>query len=1118
MTARPIDILSSWHMVEFFQPYSIEVKPNHQQRVSKHELAEQQDNLLPWLSPLAKQQLTIENAAYYTLYIGIFDLSHVRRLCEEKFAESRPSSFCPEEIDERLDLEGDSCFVKLSLNQHGVPNWNSLSVSALPWALGCLQNDALDQLTSDNFQHKCEQFQDKVDLLTRHFGNDVNELATLNSKWIAQFIIELEEWAGMRLTQDYSFTLEWKEQKAPAKSVKSQSSTGQEAPQEQLKHQTNVPAERDSKASDDESEEDQATELPMPILNSFYFDDLEYAINAFTNNQAGKALTQYLSIEPYKSADLYAPEGLQDIQQCVSVARMPHGRWPSAPEHNMSLMQQYAINQAISELDQGGLLSVNGPPGTGKTTLLRDMIAHNVVERAKQLAVFSSVKNSLSRDGLPDAKLAGFEMLVASSNNGAVENISRELPLVKSIDQSFAELGYLTPVANQINARKKSGRRQSMKEEERCWGVISAVLGKKANRETFAQSLLFDTHFNKDSDAESGRSENQNFLNLWRWRALEKKASQPPCFKTAKASFQQALEQLDKVLSQLVRLDAVKQELDQGLLQQQVDTLSHSYQTELEAITFCHSEKLDKEAKLLQINHALELKKRLYKDHKASSPSLFTRLFQRSKYQAHFRRLSELMQDLSSAESGQMELRRELVNIERMIKDKEQRSWQNEKNIQRLRAQLADRVAEYEVLSQAFPKMSMPNTSDRINEPDLQRNAYWQNVEVNRLRSEVFVKAMALHEAWLFEALDISKFRTQVFKLSDLLAAPHKVPDPEALWRLFFMIVPVASTTFASVGRMLGGLSEEAIGWLFIDEAGQAIPQAAVGAIMRAKRVLVVGDPLQIEPVFTTSPDLVKALGEQRLGQHAEDWSPLYFSVQKIADRAHAYGCTLEVMNQAQWIGIPLWVHRRCVEPMFSLSNKIAYNDRMIHGLSNEKIQAQTAFEITEHWIESKGDCEFKQYKSQLAKDTCQLIYKILSQGGELKDLYVISPFKAVKNGLKKKLVKAHSVFCTEFSISKKDYISWLSNLGTVHTFQGKENEVVIFVLGCDPNNKGGAVWAGSKPNLLNVAVTRAKKNLYVVGDSSVWKEIKYFDELFACLDIDESKQTTFDESCDDVY
>ncbi|MEI8631584.1 hypothetical protein P4S72_04645 [Vibrio sp. PP-XX7] len=88
--------------------------------------------------------------------------------------------------------------------------------------------------------------------------------------------------------------------------------------------------------------------------------------------------------------------------------------------------------------------------------------------------------------------------------------------------------------------------------------------------------------------------------------------------------------------------------------------------------------------------------------------------------------------------------------------------------------------------------------------------------------------------------------------------------------------------------------------------------------------------------------------------------------MQRLADRVNLYGCDLN----GKWIGIPLWVHRRCINPMFDIANEIAYEGRMIHGsyLCNKDVPVQVHPQLDENrWIETYDRCTHKQFTLQLA-------------------------------------------------------------------------------------------------------------------------------------------------------
>lgn len=110
--------------------------------------------------------------------------------------------------------------------------------------------------------------------------------------------------------------------------------------------------------------------------------------------------------------------------------------------HPQAARIDVAARADVVEAGGPGLMGVNGLPGTGKTTTLRDILASNVVERAHRMSASENPFDALTerthewtgegrmrrraRELRPE--VAGFEMVVASANNAAGESISEEIP------------------------------------------------------------------------------------------------------------------------------------------------------------------------------------------------------------------------------------------------------------------------------------------------------------------------------------------------------------------------------------------------------------------------------------------------------------------------------------------------------------------------------------------------------------------------------------------------------------------------------------------------------------------------------------------------------------------
>lgn len=236
------------------------------------------------------------------------------------------------------------------------------------------------------------------------------------------------------------------------------------------------------------------------LLNSFFIEDLSKAIEHYQDNTIGNGLRKYLGLDnPADAYDLLRNEDA--LEKSVCPKTMPAGRWPMGSNRALALLQQATVNLTTDKNEP--IMSVNGPPGTGKTTLLRDIISDIIVKRAGAMADFenplqafeaSGVKVSTGQKGFwhiykLDPKIKGYEILVASSNNAAVENISHELPDIGAVARGDAS--HFRTVSDAIaNAIHDDNDEDSIaREPTQSWGLIAAALGNMKNRAKFQKTF-----------------------------------------------------------------------------------------------------------------------------------------------------------------------------------------------------------------------------------------------------------------------------------------------------------------------------------------------------------------------------------------------------------------------------------------------------------------------------------------------------------------------------------------------------------------------------------------------------------------------------------------------------
>lgn len=278
----------------------------------------------------------------------------------------------------------------------------------------------------------------------------------------------------------------------------------------------------------------------------------------------------------------------------------------------------------------------------------------------------------------------------------------------------------------------------------------------------------------------------------------------------------------------------------------------------------------------------------------------------------------------------------------------------------------------------------------------------------------------------------------------------------------------IACTLTGSANKVLNGMKFSS---LFIDEAGQALEAACWIAMRKAGRVILAGDHQQLPPTIKCM-EAAKGGLDKTLMQTLVEKHPECVTLLQIQYR----------MNEAIMRFSSEWFYQGKLQSHPSVKNRgILDLDYPIVWLNTEGLDCNEEF-VGETF--GRINREEAELSIQHLKDYIQKIGKerMLS---ERIDIGLISPYKAQVQYLRQK-VKGDSFF--------KPY-KHLLTINTVDGFQGQERDVIIISL--VRANEQGEIGFLRDLRRMNVAMTRARMKLIILGDASTLRKHPFYNKLF---------------------
>ncbi len=297
---------------------------------------------------------------------------------------------------------------------------------------------------------------------------------------------------------------------------------------------------------------------------------------------------------------------------------------------------------------------------------------------------------------------------------------------------------------------------------------------------------------------------------------------------------------------------------------------------------------------------------------------------------------------------------------------------------------------------------------------------------------------------------------------ADEMAKPQS--DSWACFPALLRVLPGWAVTALSARRLRGNPAMYDL--VVIDEAAQCTVSAILPMLYRAKRALIIGDPRQLQPVVDLSET------DDRAEQTRAGLGSAWLTNRRLVYSRHS---AYDAFAAAAGVTHLLDEHYRCHPDIVDVPNREVYQGRLTVLTDPARLAAPANPAV--RWRDVAGTVRYGPTGSGRNDDE---IAEVVAEVMQLRAAYpdasigVVTPLAAHQRGVDAALRAAGLV----------------DNLlcATVHKFQGSERDImVVSPVGTHGIRDHTRNWLVHQTNLWNVAITRARSQLVVVGDRSWW-------------------------------